>query len=341
MDLSESRLQTICLLILTVIVCGAVLHLLQIVFMPFVLAVFVSLGLSSLVSLQVHRLRLPVPVAVVTTLLLTSILFWLIGLLIVNSVEQILASASLYETQFHGLAHKLFKLFRFERFGLTPSQVIEPMQHLPIQSLIIATGSSILDIASLSFMVLLYVSYLLFVFARERLDSALWRETVTRVRSYLLVKTAVSVITGWLIGMTLWLCDVQFALAFGLIGCLLNFIPYAGPMIASLAPWPIILLTPDLAPPAMMVSLFVPGTLFFIVGNFIEPKVLGKSVQLHPLAVLLALIFWGALWGPLGVLLATPITGILALLSSYLSITRPLASILTGTMSDPSPGPLP
>jgi AI-2 transport protein TqsA len=136
--------------------------------------------------------------------------------------------------------------------------------------------------------------------------------------------------------MTLWLCGVQFALAFGLIGCLLNFIPYAGPMIASLAPWPIILLTPDLATPAIMVSLFVPGTLFFIVGNFIEPKVLGKSVQLHPLAVLLALIFWGVLWGPLGVLLATPITGILALLSSYLSITRPLASILTGTMSDSS-----
>ena len=75
---------------------------------------------------------------------------------------------------------------------------------------------------------------------------------------------------------------------------------------------------------------FSDGALYFLVGNFIEPKRLGKSVQLHPLTMLLALMFWGVLWGPLGILLATPITGILALLLSNLSLTRPLARVLAG-----------
>jgi AI-2 transport protein TqsA len=65
-----------------------------------------------------------------------------------------------------------------------------------------------------------------------------------------------------------------------------------------------------------------------VIGNFVEPKVLGRSVQLQPLAVLLALMFWGVLWGPLGVLLATPITGILALLASYSPLTRPIARLV-------------
>jgi AI-2 transport protein TqsA len=86
----------------------------------------------------------------------------------------------------------------------------------------------------------------------------------------------------------------------------------------------------------MLVALLLPGTLFFIIGNFIEPKVLGRSVELHPLAVLLALMFWGVLWGPMGILLATPMTGILALLASYTPVARPIASVLAGkTMSRP------
>ena len=330
MDLSEYRLQTICLLILTVIVCGVVLHLLQIVFMPFLLAAFISLGLSALVGLQVRKLRFPVYVAVLTTLLLTSILFWLIGLLIVNSVEQMIASAGLYESQLNDLIRKIFKTLRFDHFGLGIEQLAKPLQHIDIQSLIIDISTSILDIVSLSLMVFLYTIYLLFVLAKEKEDISVWREIATRVRSFLLAKTIISVAAGLLIGMTLYLCQIQFAMVFGLFSGLLNFVPVAGPLVASLAPWPVVLLSPDLSTPAMMISLFFPGALFFIVGNFIEPKILGKSVQIHPLAVLLALMFWGVLWGPLGILLATPITGVLALLSSYLSITRPIANVLAG-----------
>jgi predicted PurR-regulated permease PerM len=139
-------------------------------------------------------------------------------------------------------------------------------------------------------------------------------------------------------GVGLALCGVQFAMVFGLFAFLLNFVPLAGPLVASLAPWPIVLLSPDLSLPATVIGFLLPGTLFFIIGNFVEPKVLGRSVELQPLAVLLPLMFWGVLWGPMGILLATPVTGILALLASYSPLTEPIATVLSGKPSGGGPG---
>lgn len=330
MDINERRLQTLCLLILTVIVSGGVLHLLQIVFVPFVLAAMIALGLSALVSLLVDRLRVPLTLAVTATLLLACVLFWIAGLLIFNAGEQMLDSAGLYERQLHDLARKLFHFLRFDRFGLNVDHLVLPLQNVPIQPVIIDIGSGILDMLSMSLMVFLYVSYLLVVFVQEPPSIAIWNDIAARVRSFLLAKTLISGITGLLIGVALWGCGIQFAVVFGLFAALLNFIPYLGPLIASLAPWPVILLSPDLATPALLIAIFFPGTLFFIVGNFIEPKLLGRSVQLHPLTVLVALMFWGVLWGTLGILLATPLTGILALLLHNHPSTRPLARVLAG-----------
>jgi AI-2 transport protein TqsA len=330
MESSDPRLQTICLLTLTVIVCGAVLHWLQIVFMPFVLAIFISLGLSAVVKWQVQKLRFPAYLAVSTTLLLTLVLFWLVGLLVVNSVEQMVASAGLYETRINDLIQKLFKTVRLGHLGLEIEQWTKSLEHFQIQSLILDMSASILDVLSLSLMVFLYVIYLLFVFAQESGEVGVWHQIAGRIKAYLFAKAMISATVGLAIGMVLSLCHIQSAMAFGLFSTLLNFIPYAGPLIASLAPWPVILLSPALSTPAMLVSLFFPGILFTIVGNFVEPKVLGRSMQLHPLVVLLALMFWGVLWGPIGVLLATPITGVLALLSSYLPLTRPIANVLAG-----------
>lgn len=330
MKTSDIRIQTICLVILTSIVCGVVLHLLEILFLPFLLAVFISLGLSPVVSLLVERLRLPTTAAIGITLLITLILFWLVGLLLVTSVEQMASSASTYENQLNELVRRTLQVLHLQHFGIDPELLSRPLRYLPIRSLIEDLATNILDAVSMFLMVFLYVLYLLFLLPQKQQEPALWRDIATRIRAYLISKSSVSLLIGVLIGIALAPCGVQFAIAFGLFACLLNFVPLIGPVIASLAPWPIVLLSPDLSTPVMVIALLFPGTLFFIVANFVEPKVLGRSVQLQPLAVLLALMFWGVLWGPLGIVLATPITGILALLASYSPLTQPVANLLSG-----------
>ena len=330
METSDRRIQTICLVILTIIVCGVVLHLLRILFLPFLLAVFISLGLSSFIGLLVRRLRLPTTAAVGITLLITLVLFWLVGLLLVTSVEQMVTSASAYENRLNELVGGAFRVLRLQHFGVDPELLTRPLHYLPIQSLIADLAASILDAVSMSMMVFLYVLYLLFLLPQKQQEPALWREIATRARAFLIAKSAVSLLLGVLIGIALAFCGVPFAMVFGLFACLLNFVPLVGPVVASLAPWPIVLLSPDLSTPIMVIALLFPGALFFIVANFVEPRILGRSVQLHPLTVLLALMFWGVLWGPLGIVMATPITGILALLASYSSVTRPVANLLSG-----------
>ena len=335
MKISERRLQTICLLTLTVIVCGIVLHLLQDVFMPFVLAVFFSLGLSPMVNFQKRVLHFPVVLAVVTTLSLALLLFWLGGLIATASIEQLAQSAEIYETHLLQVMEGLLKSVPLERFHLDTKQLMQSLQNIPIENVFLNMTNSLFHALSLFLLTFVLTAFLLVLLSRKRQMSGVWYEIETRVKRYLVAKVVISVAAGLVVGLALYFFGVRFALLFGLLTGLLNFIPYLGPIIASLLPWPIILMSPDLSTASIVLGMFFPGTFFFFVGNFIEPKVFGTSVQLEPLVVLLVCVFWGVLWGPMGILLAVPITSALTLLSSQLEITQPIADLLTARASAP------
>lgn len=330
MEITDQRLQTISLLILTIIVCGAVLHLLQDVFMPFVLSVFFALGLSPMVNFQIRVLRFPAVLAVFTTLLASLVFFWMAGLLVFESFEQLTKSAGVYEDHIVQLVQRILGALPLQRLGISTDQLINPLKHIPIEGLILEATNSILHGLSLFLLVFVFITYLLFVLAGKTVQWDVWSEIESRIQLYLVAKSGVSISIGLVVGIVLSILNVELALVFGLFACLLNFIPVIGPVIASLLPWPVILMSPELTTFASIIGLFFPGTLFFITGNFVEPKILGDSVQLHPLTVLVVLMFWGVLWGGIGMLLAIPITSILGMLSTRLEITRPVANLLAG-----------
>ena len=82
----------------------------------------------------------------------------------------------------------------------------------------------------------------------------------------------------------------------------------------------------------LALAILLPGSVQMFIGNVIEPKMLGDSLDLHPITVLLSLIFWGMLWGIPGMLLAAPITAVLKILSENLEITAPVARLLSGKL---------
>jgi AI-2 transport protein TqsA len=326
MQISEQRLQTISLLTLAVIGCGAVLHLLQNVFMPFVLGGFLALGLSPVVNFQARILRFPITLAVFMTLCLTLLLFWLGGLMISASFEQLASSATFYENQLN----KALEDLPLERLHLSVEQLTTPLRRFPVENIIINVTNSFLRALTLFLLTFVFTAYLLVLLSGRTRTAGVWFEIESRIKHYLVAKAVVSVAVGLIIGLALALSGVGFALLFGLTAGLLNFVPYLGPTIASLAPWPIILLSPELSTATKLFAMFFPGTFFFFVGNFLEPRIFGVSVHLHPLGVLLVCMFWGVLWGPLGILLAAPITSATAMLLSQLEITRPVANLLRG-----------
>jgi predicted PurR-regulated permease PerM len=127
------------------------------------------------------------------------------------------------------------------------------------------------------------------------------------IEEYLGLKTLLSLIAGVLSGMALWLFGVQFALLWGVLAFLLNFIPNIGALLATV-PAVIMALFQSGSPGFALLVASVLVVIHFVVGNYMEPKIMGRGLNLSPLVVLFALIFWGWMWGGVGMLLAVPIT---------------------------------
>ena len=92
-------------------------------------------------------------------------------------------------------------------------------------------------------------------------------------------------------------------------------------------------MNPEITPFTAVLAIAVPGAIQLTIGNALEPKIMGDTLDLHPVVILIMLIFWGILWGIPGMLLATPITAVMKILFGRLEQTRPLADLLAGRLA--------
>ena len=129
---------------------------------------------------------------------------------------------------------------------------------------------------------------------------------ITEMRRYLVIKTLISLITGTFITLWLWILGVDFALLWGFCAFVLNYIPNLGSIIAAVPTTLLAVLQLGFGY-ALLVAL---GYLVVNValGNFVEPLWMGRRLGLSALVVLLSLVFWGWVWGPVGMLLSVPLT---------------------------------
>ena len=326
----EQRLQTICLLIVSTVAVAAALYWLRPVLVPFVLAVFIAYGLLPLVELQTRHLRLPQFVAVTSTLVVGVLILGSLGLLISTSVSQLQANAAAYQQQIELLGAKVLALLPAGMFRAEGS----PFTQLPlgnISGMLLHTTNAIVGLLSQGLLVLIFVLYLLLGGARPK-AGGVWAEIEKQVEHYIVTKALISLATGVLVGLTLAVLGVDLALVFGLLAFLLNFIPSVGSIIATLLPVPVVVVSPDISTTTATLAILLPGLVQIVIGNIIEPKVMGEALDLHPIVILMTLIVWGMLWGVVGMLLATPMTAILKILFERLEPMAPVAQILAGRL---------
>ena len=132
------------------------------------------------------------------------------------------------------------------------------------------------------------------------------RRFLRSVYRYLLIKTAASMLTGLLVGVGLSWLGIDFAILWGILAGLLNFIPTIGSFIAAV---PALLVTVVSGTP---LDILLAAVLYVVVnisiGSILEPRLLGRSLGLSPVIVLVSLLVWGWVFGPIGMLLAVPLT---------------------------------
>lgn len=333
----EPRIQTLCLLVLSTVAGGAALYWLSPVLVPFVLAVFFTYCLTPMIDLQMQYLRAPRPVAIVATFVLGCVVLVLLAVLVSASVTQMSANADVYQTRISQLADEVIAAVPLERFGIQKEKLTQSLLQAPEQFIgtaLSGTVSAIMNVLSNGLLVLIFLLFLLLGKSTGQAtgDGGIWGEVETRVKRFILAKMLVSAVTGVLVGTTLAILGVEFALVFGVLAFLLNFIPNIGSAIATLMPLPVVLLNPELTTVAKVLAIVIPGVIQFAVGNLVEPKIMGQSLDLHPVAVLMSLIFFGMIWGIVGMFLATPITAVIKIFFERMPFTKPAANLLAGRL---------
>ncbi|MDB4710494.1 AI-2E family transporter [Flavobacteriales bacterium] len=162
---------------------------------------------------------------------------------------------------------------------------------------------------------------------QEKISSIL-EEIEASITNYLGLKTLVSFITGFLSYIILLFIGIDAPVFWAFLIALLNFIPTVGSLIATVFPATYCLLQfGDISP--FLLVLFLVGTVQVVIGNIIEPRLMGNSLNISSLATLIALSVWGSIWSITGMFLSVPITVILIIILSQFPSTKPVAIILS------------
>lgn len=198
-------------------------------------------------------------------------------------------------------------------------------------------------IASTAFIVTLLVVFMLIETAKipKKLVAALGEREFTNtrimnviedIRNYMAIKTGMSVIVGASVTILLVLSDVQYPLLWGFVAFLLNYIPNIGSVVAAVPP--VVLATIEHGLATGIVDAVFFGIINCAVGYVVEPRLLGKGLDLSPLVVLISLIFFGWLLGPVGMFLSPPLAVVLKLIFQSFPETRWVAALMANSAPD-------
>ncbi len=151
-----------------------------------------------------------------------------------------------------------------------------------------------------------------------------------RIGSYLALKTLLSLLLGVLSYAVMRLYGLEFAALWAVLATVLNFVPYVGSVLGVV--FPLLMAIVQFGDPGTVFTLLLfLSALQFAIGNFLDPYVMGNSLNLSPFAILVSLAVWSELWGVPGAFLAVPITAILTIVFSEFPGTRPIAVLLSST----------
>jgi len=303
---------------------------------PFLLSVFIAI-ISAPAMFFLQRRGLPMSIALLTVIFMVVLILALIVALIGNSIEDFRQSLPVYQLRLQERLQGV--VLSLERVGIrVPFQDIRAYFDPAIaMQLTVNILSGLGHVLTNGFLILLTVIFILseasgFSAKIHRiLDSANrslagFDHFLETVKHYMAIKTWTSLATGLLIWLLLWLLGLDYPLLWGVMAFLLNYVPNIGSIIAAVPP---VLLAVIQLSWAGALGVIVTYTLInVIIGNAIEPRLMGKRLGLSTLVVFLSLIFWGWVLGPVGMLLSIPLTMTLKIAMDHIEKSRWIAALL-------------
>jgi AI-2 transport protein TqsA len=318
-------------LILAVIAIGFALYFMRPVLLPLLFAIFLYLCLTPLIDFQIRQMRFHHALALTTTALLGTLTLLLLIMIAASSVSRMMADMSIYQAQLDLLVERLSRLIPANTLGGSDARNYLNISQGTIGGVISGVVYGLSGLVSNGVFVVILTVFIL-ISRGQRYHQGLIADLELHVRRYISSTMLLSLLTGGLVGLTLALLGVRYAVVFGLFAFLLNFIPLIGPVVATLLPLPIALLSPEISPVGKVLAVAGPGVIQFVMGQIVSPRVIGRSLALHPVTILLFLLFFQMIWGIGGAFMSTPIAAVLKILFDHFETTQPFGRLMSGEL---------
>ena len=325
---SVDRVQYYSLVILTAIAITGALSYTKHVLVPFAFSLLLFGLISPAMFYIQEKFSFPRWLAIFTVF--TSILVCCAGLmiLIINSFGEFLKGADTYKALIVQTIENGQDFAARLGFQLNADELANEIKSLPLLRYLQGFSGGLFSILGNSVLILVFLLFLL-LGAVNKPGSEMMQEIQIKVSKYLLTKMLVSLATAVSVWVVLGVFGVDLAFLFAVLTFLLNFIPSLGSILATLLPLPVILLQYGFGGTLVAVALLC-FFIQFVIGNVIEPKFMGEHLDLHPVTLLMSLIFWGLVWGLPGMFLAVPITAILKIIFTRLPNLQVVSEIMAG-----------
>jgi len=258
--------------------------------------------------------------------------------IILENAEKMVAAAPRYEQTLDMVIADLLSWLDFDE---TPS-LAKLLNEIDLRPLIVSVGASISNFAGQLILIIIYIIFLLLeqrFFKRKfqaffsqpgqyRKGVRILERINTSIQTYITVKTFVSFLTASLSYIGMYFIGLDFAAFWAFLIFLMNFIPSIGSILATaLISLFALLQFEDLS--YFFLTLLVVGSVQLAMGNYLDPRLMGKSLNISPLIVILSLALWGSIWGVIGMALSVPIMVSVMIVLSQFPQTAALSVLLS------------
>ena len=332
------------MIIICCILVGAVLKIASTVILPFTISILLAFVMYPLVK-SLDKFKFPRFASILLIVIVMVTILYFLGIVLYTSGKAVYSSYPKYEarlTEIYIWASHLFEL----SYNETLSFWDNIWGQLGIRTFILNSTGSIagftLKFAQNAGLVIIFMVFILLEasYFKEKLDVAfenrserinrMGHDLMTQVTRYLAAKFVISLVNGVVFIIAFSLVGLEFAVVWGLIQFFLNFIPALGSIVAGvlMSLFALVQFWPNPAPIIIVVAIVL-GT-NIILGNILDPKIIGEHVGISPLMILVSLAVWGYIWGFAGMVLAVPMSVIIKIVCENIPIMEPV-SILIGS----------
>lgn len=318
-----------------------ILYIGKSIFIPLVIAIIIWYIIIALAGgyekIRIGAKNIPHWLAMVLSLMTFAFLAWIFVGFVNSNVNEVIASAPRYQAKFQIFISDINTKFNI-------SEIIsydEILDYINISTVATTVAGIITTIAGFTTMITIYVIFLLLEYRtfnqkiRSLFPNAKNRQAtqdlINRigkdVNTYLKIKTLISFATAISCYLVLIFMGIQFAGFWAVLVFVLNFIPNVGSLVAVILPSLFAIVQYDLAH-ALLLAIILVGVQMTL-GSIIEPRLMGKSLNLSPLVIIISLVLWGSIWGIVGMFLCVPIMVIINIILAKFESTKPIAVLLS------------